>query len=93
VETRISVWETEVMSEGDVHTLPHKAGWANKIEGSRRVANTALKKPGARRRAGRVATMRRQTTSQAAPAAPDAARPAAAARRDARQDRRNAEFG
>jgi hypothetical protein len=32
------------MSKGDVHTLPHKGGWANKIEGSRRVANTAVKK-------------------------------------------------
>jgi hypothetical protein len=32
------------MSKGDVHTLPHKGGWASKIEGSSRVASTALKK-------------------------------------------------
>jgi Uncharacterized protein conserved in bacteria (DUF2188) len=38
------VWLTGPMTKGDVHTLPHKGGWANKIEGSRRVANTALKK-------------------------------------------------
>ena len=34
------------MSKGDVHTLPHKGGWANKVEGSWRVANTAVKEGG-----------------------------------------------
>jgi hypothetical protein len=29
------------MSKGDIRTLLHKGGWANKIEGSSRVANTA----------------------------------------------------
>jgi hypothetical protein len=43
VERLASVWQTGPMSEGDVHTLPHKGGWANKIEGSSRIANTALK--------------------------------------------------
>jgi Uncharacterized protein conserved in bacteria (DUF2188) len=47
------------MSKGDVHTLPHKGGWANKIEGSRRVANTAASKAEARAK-GREMTIRRK---------------------------------
>ena len=29
------------MAKGDVHTVPHGNGWANKIEGNKRVSNTA----------------------------------------------------
>ena len=47
------------MSKGDVHTLPHKGGWANKIEGSSRVANTALKKAEAQAK-GREMAIRRK---------------------------------
>jgi Uncharacterized protein conserved in bacteria (DUF2188) len=46
------------MSKGDVHTLPHKGGWANKIEGSSRVANTAVKKAEAQTK-GRAMAIRR----------------------------------
>jgi Uncharacterized protein conserved in bacteria (DUF2188) len=47
------------MSKGDVHTLPHKGGWANKIEGSRRVANTAVRKTEAQAK-GREMAIRRK---------------------------------
>ncbi|KMS68171.1 DUF2188 domain-containing protein [Prauserella rugosa] len=29
------------MAKGDVHTVPHGDGWANKVEGNERVSNTA----------------------------------------------------
>jgi hypothetical protein len=29
------------MANGDVHTVPHGDGWANKVEGNSRVSNTA----------------------------------------------------
>jgi uncharacterized protein (DUF2235 family) len=32
------------MSKGDVHTVKHGAGWANRIEGDQRVSNTATTK-------------------------------------------------
>jgi len=32
------------MAKGDVHTVPHKGGWANKVEDNKRVSNTATKK-------------------------------------------------
>jgi hypothetical protein len=47
------------MSRGDVHTLPHKGGWANKIEGSSRVANTALKKAEAQAKGREMAIKRK----------------------------------
>jgi hypothetical protein len=47
------------MSKGDVHTLPHKGGWATKVEGSRRVANTASKKTEAQAK-GREMAIRRK---------------------------------
>jgi uncharacterized protein (DUF2235 family) len=47
------------MSKGDVHTLPHKGGWANKIEGSRRVANTAVKKAEAQAKGRQMAIKRK----------------------------------
>lgn len=47
------------MSKGDVHTLPHKDGWANKIEGSSRVANTAAKKAEAQAKGREMAIKRK----------------------------------
>jgi hypothetical protein len=32
------------VSKGDVHTVPHGDGWANKVEGNSRVSNTASTK-------------------------------------------------
>lgn len=32
------------MAKGDVHTVPHGDGWANKVEGGDRVSNTAPRK-------------------------------------------------
>lgn len=29
------------MSKGDIHTVPHGDGWANKVEGGKRASNTA----------------------------------------------------
>lgn len=29
------------MAAGDVHTVPHNGGWANKVEGNKQVTNTA----------------------------------------------------
>lgn len=29
------------MAKGDIHTVPHNGGWANKVEGNDRVSNTA----------------------------------------------------
>jgi len=29
------------MAEGDIHTVPHGDGWANRPEGNERVSNTA----------------------------------------------------
>lgn len=28
------------MAEGDIHTVPHNGGWANRAEGNERVSNT-----------------------------------------------------
>jgi hypothetical protein len=47
------------MSKGDVHTLPHTGGWANKIEGSSRVANTAPKKAEAQAKGREMAIKRK----------------------------------
>ena len=32
------------MSKGDIHTVPHDDGWANRAEGNERVSNTASTK-------------------------------------------------
>lgn len=32
------------MSKGDVHTVQHGDGWANRVEGNQRVSNTASTK-------------------------------------------------
>jgi hypothetical protein len=47
------------MSKGDVHTLPHKGGWANRIEGSRHVANTAVKEAEAQAKGSEMAIGRK----------------------------------
>ena len=35
------------MADGDVHTVKHGEGWANKVEGNQRVSNTASTKAAA----------------------------------------------
>jgi hypothetical protein len=32
------------MAKGDIHTVPHGDGWANRVEGNERVSNTASTK-------------------------------------------------
>lgn len=32
------------MARGDIHTVPHGDGWANRVEGRDRVSNTAPRK-------------------------------------------------
>jgi Uncharacterized protein conserved in bacteria (DUF2188) len=32
------------MAKGDIHTVPHGDGWANRVEGNERVSNTATTK-------------------------------------------------
>lgn len=32
------------MARGDIHTVPHEGGWANKVEGGQRASNTASTK-------------------------------------------------
>lgn len=32
------------MAEGDIHTVPHGDGWANRVAGGQRVSNTADRK-------------------------------------------------
>ena len=32
------------MAKGDIHTVPHGDGWANRAEGNERVSNTAATK-------------------------------------------------
>ncbi len=46
------------MAKGDVHTVPHGAGWANRVEGNERVSNTADTKAEAQAR-GRDMAMKR----------------------------------
>ena len=41
------------MGKGNVHTVPHQGGWANKVEGKKRVSNTASTKAAAAQK-GRV---------------------------------------
>ena len=38
------------MAKGDVHTVPHNDGWANRVEGNSRVSNTASTKAEAQRK-------------------------------------------
>ena len=47
------------MSKGDVHTLPHKDGWANGMEGSSRVASPARTKAEAQKQGREVAVKRK----------------------------------
>ena len=43
------------MSKGDVHTVPHSDGWANKVEGNSWVSNTASTKAEAQARGREMA--------------------------------------
>src|SRR4051812_12257754 len=45
----------ESVSKGDVHTVPHGTGWANKVEGNSRVSNTAPTKSAAQKRGREMA--------------------------------------
>lgn len=47
------------MAEGDVHTEPHKDGWANKIEGNQRVSSTHETKIAAQKRGRDMAIVRK----------------------------------
>lgn len=46
------------MSKGDVHTVPHNDGWANRVEGNQRVSNTAATKAEAQAQGRRMAQER-----------------------------------
>jgi hypothetical protein len=48
------------MAEGDVHTVKHGDGWANKVEGNKQVSNTAPTKAEAEAR-GRDMAIKRGT--------------------------------
>jgi hypothetical protein len=47
------------MAKGDVHTLPHKKGWANKVEGKSRVSSTHDTKIAAQKRGRDLAIVRK----------------------------------
>jgi len=46
------------MAKGDIHTVPHDGGWANRVEGGERVSNTAPTKAEAERRGRDMAQQR-----------------------------------
>ncbi len=46
------------MAQGDVHTVKHGDGWANKVEGNSRVSNTATTKAEAEAEGRRMAIQR-----------------------------------
>lgn len=46
------------MAKGNVHTVPHGDGWANKVEGSTRVSNTAETKAAAQAKGREMAVTR-----------------------------------
>ena len=46
------------MPQGNVHTVPHGDGWANKVEGNSRVSNTAATKAEAQARGRAMAVGR-----------------------------------
>lgn len=48
------------MAKGDVHTVPHGEGWANKVEGNQQVSNTATTKAAAQE-AGKDMAIKRGT--------------------------------
>jgi hypothetical protein len=47
------------MSNGNIHTVPHGDGWANRVEGSQRVSNTAPTKAEAQAKGREMAIERR----------------------------------
>lgn len=46
------------MSKGDVHTVKHGDGWANRVEGDQRVSNTAPTKAEAQTKGRKMAIER-----------------------------------
>ena len=46
------------MAKGDVHTVPHGDGWANKVEGNQKVSNTATTKAEAQKTGREMAIKR-----------------------------------
>ena len=46
------------MAKGDVHTVPHGEGWANKVEGNKQVSNTAATKAEAQKSGREMAVKR-----------------------------------
>jgi hypothetical protein len=47
------------MADGDVHTVPHKKGWANRVEGKSRVSSTHETKIAAQKRGRDMAILRK----------------------------------
>ena len=47
------------MAKGNVHTEPHKDGWANKVEGNERVSSTHKTKSAAQSRGRELAILRK----------------------------------
>jgi hypothetical protein len=47
------------MADGDVHTVPHRGGWANRVEGESRVASTHKTKIAAQKRGRELAILRK----------------------------------
>jgi hypothetical protein len=63
------------MSKGDIHTVKHSDGWANRVEGNERVSNTAPTKADSQakgremaiKRASRLSTIRTTRSLSATP--------------------------
>jgi hypothetical protein len=47
------------MAGGDVHTVPYRGGWANRIEGKLRMSSTHKTKIAAQKRGREIAILRR----------------------------------
>jgi Uncharacterized protein conserved in bacteria (DUF2188) len=47
------------MATGDVHTVPHRGGWANRVEGKSRISSTHKTKIAAQKRGREMAILRK----------------------------------
>ena len=47
------------MADGDIHTVPHRGGWANRVEGKLRISSTHKTKIAAQKRGREMAILRR----------------------------------
>ena len=47
------------MAKGDVHTVPHRGGWANRLEGEPRMSSTHKTKIAAQKRGRELAILRK----------------------------------